>query len=108
MKKTYIAMGIALLLLVGAVSAYGWGRQAAGQNEDAQGILETGTYQDLVQYRQDTGFNVMPMVQDEEDFNLMQERHEAMEQYMDGEGNQYRQGFSRGFGGRMGGCPYMN
>lgn len=113
-----------LLIVVGITTAYGWGVRAnAGQNEEVQKILETGTYQDLLQYRQDTGFQVMPMVKSEEDFLVMQERHTLMKQQgLSGplhyrqnygqnqdEGN-YGRGFGKGLGqghGRISSCPLI-
>jgi len=115
MKKTYIAATVMLLLLIGTgvAAAHSFSRQNAGQNTQVEQMLESGTYQDLVAYRAKTGFNVMPMVQDEEGFKLMQELHKLRESYWEQNGYTHRNGvmmgYARGYGQRgFGGCPFMD
>jgi len=94
MKKTIIVIGLALVAVVSLVAAYGpW-------HEDMESVMEDGSYQDLVDYRESTGYNVMPWVDSQDDFESMQEMHEQMEEF-------HEQGYGmRGYGGyRSGGCP---
>jgi hypothetical protein len=45
---------------------------------DMQEIIQSGTYEDLVQYREESGFNMMPWVDDAEDFALAKQMHQRM------------------------------
>ncbi|MCF7871666.1 hypothetical protein K9L97_01405 [Candidatus Woesearchaeota archaeon] len=95
MNKKYLVFGIALiaLLTVGLASAYGGlGPMNGEHHEDVESILETGTYADLEAYRNEVGYPVMHRVQSREDFELMQERHQWMEE------NGYEPGEFRGTG----------
>ncbi|MCF7866411.1 hypothetical protein K9L67_02250 [Candidatus Woesearchaeota archaeon] len=144
MNKKYLVLGLALiaLLTVGLVSAYGgFGQMIGTQNgmmtgdhhEEVETILETGTYQDLVDYREETGFPVMNRVQSQEDFEVMQAHHKLMEENGyepgqfrgtgegpfagQGKGPRNNQGMGfdnhkgqgmRGQGAGFGGCPMLN
>lgn len=72
---------LAIVLVAGVAAAFAapWGmhggmRGYAHHAEMAQ-ILETGDYQDLVEYREEIGWNMMPWIEDADDFALMQERY---------------------------------
>lgn len=128
MKKTITIMLIALIAIIGSVFAYqGYGMNSQSStyekgtyHEQVEEVLKDGTYDDLVNLREELGVNVMPMVESEEDFSLMQERHELMEEqgiepgYMrtSGFGNHMRSsgsGYGQGKGmGNSGNCPYLN
>ena len=80
-------------------------------HERMEKILENGTYQDLLDYRNEIGMNVMPWVTDEESFLELKERHKEMEEYhktygvgiRDGNGfkfGKYRRGKGYGYGMR--------
>ena len=135
MNKKYLVIGISLiaLLTIGFVSAYGGLYQGVGtqkygmmntkHHEDMESILETGTYQDLLDYREETGYPVMRIIQTEDDFELMKEHHTWMEEngYEPGQfrgtgegpfagqrrGMHSGQGF-RGQGSGFGGCPMFD
>ena len=108
MKKiTTVLLALLVISIVSASIALAYGGNFAAQNneatqthyQDMQKIMVNGTYSDLVDYRQTSGFNVMPWVQNEQDFTLAQQTHSRM-----GQGNGPRgQGF-----GRSGGCPMLN
>lgn len=131
MNKTILALGLVLVALVGvgAVAAYGgFGLVSGEHHEDVESILESGSYADLVEYREKSGYPVMNRVQSEEDFELMKERHQYMEEngyepgqfrgtgegLFAGQGKRMKgQGMHggqelRGKGAGLGGCPYMN
>ena len=67
-------------------------------HEQVHKILEEGTYADLIALRQQTSLHLMPMVQNVEQFKLMQLHHEEMEQM-------HESGNISGMG--AGGCPMM-
>ena len=108
MKKTVFVAFAALLILAGIAAAYmggrwngmarqnngfdgigmmnGAGMMGAGimqgmhlYHEDMEKIMEDGKYSDLVALRQKTGVNMMPWVDNEEEFKAMQTMHESME-----------------------------
>ncbi len=96
------------IISAGVALAYGpgFGSGASQGNgthyEDMQDIMANGTYSDLVEYRQASGFNAMPWVQDEADFSLAQQMHSRMVQ-------SGKASFPNGQGfGRHSGCPMMN
>lgn len=117
-------MLIALIAIVGSVFAY----QGSGMrtpihekgtfHEDVESILDNGTYEDLINLREEIGFNVMRKVQSQEDFNEMKERHEYMEEqglepgYLRSNGKRSSgmgQGFGKGQGmNNNGNCPNLN
>lgn len=79
--------------------------------EQMSAILENGTYADLQNYRETSGFNVMPWVQDEQDFQLAKVMHEKMQDYNEGDGvgNGFiKNGFGKGNGFGNGGCPMLD
>lgn len=111
MKKiTTILLALLVISIVSASIAFAYGEKFGANTgeiqthyQDMQEIMGSGTYGDLVEYKQTSGFNIMPWVQDEEDFTLAKERHAEMIQWR-GENNiQSGQGY-----GRNGGCPMMN
>ena len=84
----------------------------SAHHEQMEAILEDGSYEDLAALREEIGLPLMPRVQSEEDFALMQERHEQMEELygegphagmgrLGGAGNRFGNAFGQGFGG----CP---
>ena len=92
--KTVWIVGILFLLAVASVSAYGMWQidrpngqrsgnifQPGSMHEQMEPIMEEGTYADLVKFREEVGFTMMPWVQDEETFRQAQERHEQMERW---------------------------
>jgi len=114
---------IGVISAIGFVSAYGYGNgfgmkymRYTGLNETnpwyeehhekMEEILEEGTYQDLVEYRNEIGMPVMPWVTDEESFLKAKERHEVMEEFHEtyGYGTGPRNG--PGYGGYRGGRGY--
>lgn len=110
-KNTWLILGLAIiasLTLVGFATAHGWGAMSTqgsfmmhSQNNMEQ-LIEEGTYQDLVEYREQTGFTMMPWVDSQEEFEAMQEHHEEMEKWHEEIANQNGfdvSSFGRGFGG---------
>ena len=95
-KTTFIAVAIiSLLLLAGIVAAHGGMGRIYGTNEKLEKTLESDKYSDLEEFRKETGFNVMPWVGSEEEFEEMREMHESMEEFH----SKYRHGMGmRGFG----------
>lgn len=100
-KNKMIGIGIgafAVLLIIGiagfASAAPSWVGQGNGMadsmyaqhNTGMEQILETGTYQDLMNARLQDGVNYMPFITSESQFVQMQEQHEQMEQYRDENG----------------------
>lgn len=109
-KVTTILLALLVIGIVSASIAFAYGGRFGASKEngtkthyqDMQKIIENGTYTDLVEYRQTTGFNVMPCVQNEDDFTQAKQRHLKMGQYGQNNG-QCGQGF-----GKRGGCPMLN
>jgi len=64
-------------------------------HEEMEEIMEEGIYADLVKLREEYGFEIMPWVENEEDFQLAKQMHEKMEKYHE----------ENGFDGT--GCPMM-
>jgi hypothetical protein len=105
-KKLFIAAAaiLGLLAIVGIAFAQGmWKRNAeTGGNFNGRGmmqrtgigqyheqmyqIMENGNYADFVKFREETGSNMMPWVQNEEDFSLAKQMHEKMEKFHEGSG----------------------
>ncbi|MCA9496462.1 MAG: hypothetical protein KC589_05955 [Nanoarchaeota archaeon] len=92
MKKTLIAIISLVIVTLGAtlVFAHGGGfennlRFQNQQNktgiyhEQVEELIETGTYQDLENLREEVGFPIARWVNSEEDFAEFKERHEEME-----------------------------
>ena len=48
-------------------------------HDKMESILENGTYSDLVKFRKDVGFDVMPFVNSQSDFNSQKDRHKNIE-----------------------------
>jgi hypothetical protein len=65
-------------------------------NVEMQKIMSTGTYSDLTAYRQKTGYDMMPWVKNENDFNLAQQMHTKMLQWRQANGNTNSQGYGLG------------
>ncbi|MFH1649739.1 MAG: hypothetical protein ABIA93_04275 [Candidatus Woesearchaeota archaeon] len=136
MNKIFIVGMLLVVGLVGTVFAFGGlGRtQGNGALSDTQWqahhdtmeqIMEEGSYADLVSKRDADGVNYMPMVDREEQFIAMQERHAEMEQYREENGIEAGQrmhngqgmrqgmpGAGKGHGfkmaGQQGNCPMLN
>lgn len=110
MKKLITSIVLLMLVSLGFTYAYyGSGNgmvlrdNSALHQDDVENILETGTYDDLVKLRENIGYNVMPRVNSEEDFNQMKERHEYMEE------NGFALGHGRFAGNRFNSnCPMSN
>jgi hypothetical protein len=107
-KTTTVLLALLIVGIVSASLAFAYGGSFSGQGQgthyqDMQKIMSTGTYSDLVAYRQSTGTNIMPWVQNEQDFALAQQMHSKMTQWRQSNGVPSGQGFGRG-----GGCPMMN
>jgi hypothetical protein len=102
MKKTHIFLVVLAIGIVaaGVAAAQGWGRSA-----EKEQIMEEGNYQELVQYREESGYQVMPWVESQEDFELAQQMHQKMDAWRaenpDAQGGCPMMG---GKGGRSGGC----
>ncbi len=106
---------VSLIAIGGLVSAYGPGFDnpyRGTYREQMEEILETGTYEDLVSFREEIGHNVAPWVIDEDSFQQLKERHEYMEEngleggmrLRDGTGQGMQHGKARGMGMN---CPFM-
>lgn len=63
---------IALLLIASSVAAYGWMHEQ---------FLEDRTYDDLVEYREQTARQIMPWIQSEQDFQQVKEQHKLRESF---------------------------
>ena len=64
-------------------------------HEGMEKVMEEGTYNDLVAFREKLGFKIMPWIDNEQEFKEMQELHEKMEKLHE----------ENEFG--MQGCPMM-
>ena len=114
-QRKAILFGIVGLLLIGSAFAYmgygGMGRGMMGNrmgvnHEQMEEVMEQGTFSDLQRLRQETGFNIMPWVNDEATFKQMQDMHEKMEKYM--ESSNWKSGMGMMASGRANGnCPMM-
>jgi hypothetical protein len=100
MKKIIYGLLIAMVLVSASIYAYGWrDNQESFRNgnykinpamhEEVQNVLESGSFEDLEQLREEYNRPVMRWVQDEEDFELAKQNYEE-----------------NGFAGR-GNCPMM-
>ncbi len=87
--------------------------QMQATHEQMEQITESGTYQDLADLREETGFAVMPWVNDQESLELMQQVHSKMEQWREENTIEEGMGFGKGMkmaghaGMMAGGCPMM-
>jgi len=99
MKQATIFGIIGLALLVGAVSVFAHGADSVSQgwngvghmmmfgnydeydnmHEDMENVLESGSYEDLVQLREEYDMPMMYWVENEEDFQLAQQMHERFD-----------------------------
>jgi hypothetical protein len=107
-KTTAVLLALLIVGIVSASVAFAYGGSFSGQGkgthyQDMQNIMSAGTYADLVAYRQTSGANVMPWVQNEQDFALARQMHSKMNQWRQSNGAPAGQGLGRG-----GGCPMMN
>ena len=106
---------IALVAIVGGVFAYQnngmdsninsmnqLSHQRGEFHDNMEKILENGTYNDLVKFREEVGFNIMPFVSSQADFDSQKDRHEEMKaQGFDGDSNRMN---SQGHRGNYGHC----
>lgn len=112
MKLKTIVFGFLFILAIGVVAARPWSvsnNYAFNDNyQRLEAVIETGDYQDLVQLREDTGINFMPWVDSPDEFELIQEHHQNMEQYWYGpmyrNTNSYAMNYGYGIG--PGRCMY--
>lgn len=65
-----VLLVVVMVLMASSVSAHGWAHHE---------FLEDGMYDDLVEYRESTGHQVMTWILSEEDFRLAQERYALRE-----------------------------
>ena len=72
--------------------------QNLGRFNQMQNLIENGTYQDLLNYREENNFQFARWVDSEEDFNLMRENHLAKKEYYEENGSEFQDRF-------QGGCP---
>lgn len=95
----------ALFAVLSVTYAY-YGNSLSGMgfyHDEVESIIEDGTYSDLVAFREDTNSRMANWVTSEEDFQLLKERHELMEEI----GYTLDRGMgTRGYG--RGGCHYLN
>lgn len=143
MKKIITIFAIAILALTGTIFAYQngmmknsseetklnyaqtQGYEKGTYHEQVESIIENGSYQDLVNLREELGFDVMRKVQSEEDFIAQQQRHLENKEaglepgYLRNEkGNGQGSGLRNGSGNMQGNnqkgmgnsenCPYLN
>ncbi len=84
-KLGFVAIALAgLLLLAGVVLAHGRDqgfKMGSSHHNDMEDMMEEGTYNDLVELRENYGADVMPRIYNEETFEEAQERHVAMEEF---------------------------
>lgn len=85
-KFGFAAMLLAgLLVLTGIAFAHGSRVSGFGMgfnlHDEIEGVIEEGKYSDLIELRQELGFNIMPWVDSEDDFKQAEEMHEAMEEF---------------------------
>ena len=113
-NKMIIAF-IALVAIVGGVFAYQnndmnnninsmnqLSHQKGEFHDNMESILENGTYNDLVKFREKIGFDIMPFVNSQSDFDSQKDRHEEMEaQGFDGDSNRMN---NQGHRGNHGDC----
>lgn len=111
-----LAVMLAGIAAAGIASAgyYGMGRQASGMGMQASPVLhgqlgeivESGSYEDLLAFREANGGIGGPWwVDSEEDFQAWQARHLEIEE--NGYSSRYMQNGRRGQAG-IGGCPMMS
>lgn len=84
-KTILVIMGLLAtgLVTAGVVFASGAEKTNNDHHEQMEKIIEEGTYQDLVDYRDDTDYRMAPWVDSKEDFETLNERHEQMEDTSD-------------------------
>jgi hypothetical protein len=111
MKKILFVLALLSIsvMLVGQVSAYmGYGGMNMGNSyyDSEDMILLNGEYNDLKDLRESTGMNVMPWIQNAEDFELAKQMEtRMMNQWQSRSYSRpdYGYGMNRGYG-MMGGC----
>lgn len=112
-KLVFAAIAIVSLLVIAgiALAQMGWGNRRAenedgawqrgmmngmmAYHDDMEELMEEGEYADLIALREKLGFNIMPSIDNEQEFKEMQELHERMEKLNEGNGP------------GMKGCPMM-
>lgn len=101
MKKTLlVVIGVALVAIVaGIVFAHkpDNGKDMGAYKDEIESVLTNGTYTELTELRDDLGFQVLPWVQDEDDFAFAQEMHERMEEHHKEHGYGPWMGTKKGF-----------
>ena len=74
-------VGILSASLVFAHSGLGFRNNNYLMHEQFETVIEEGLYNELEQLRNETGFNMMPLIQSQEDLELVQNMHENIEEY---------------------------
>ena len=109
MKTIYIgAIVVGVLAILGAGLVFAQGGMSS-HHDDMKKIMD-GTYKDLVEYRKESGINIMSMVDSEEKFNQVQEMHKEM---MSGDNNEKMADMMKKMHGEENdkgemGCPMMD
>ena len=111
---------VSLVAFGGLLSAYGRGidnPERGLYHEQMEEIIEEGNYEDLVNFRNEIGYDVARRVVDEESFQQLKERHTYMEEngiepgqgqrLKDGSGNKMGQRMGQENYNQMGECPYQ-
>jgi ABC-type multidrug transport system fused ATPase/permease subunit len=73
-----IVIAVAVLGVLAAGYAFAQGYGGYGRYGGMSEIMRSGTYEDLLKYREETGIDVMPWIDDESDFELAQQMHQRM------------------------------
>ena len=102
----FVAIALSLLVLANIAIAHGGrsNRFSTGLNMHSymEEIIEQGEYSNLEVLREKLGFNIMPMIGNEQDFREMQEMHESMEELHEKYGyGMMGYGMTGNFGNRM-------
>jgi hypothetical protein len=96
MNKTALMAGVALLVLgigVSIAAARPWNRNLTdATNSKLAQVAENGTYNDLLNLRNETGRQLFPRVQDQKSFEQWQEHYQWMAENGMGPGMMYRYG----------------
>ncbi|MFH1409236.1 MAG: hypothetical protein ABIH34_04990, partial [Nanoarchaeota archaeon] len=79
MKKTLlISLIIVGLLAIGMVAAFG---HSKGSRFETMEKFMNGDYEDIEQYRDDSGYDFMPWVHSQEDLEIVQAHHAVMSEW---------------------------
>jgi len=83
MKKMLIISVIVTLLMSGALAHSGESIEKRNSvHQQLVKIMEKGSFSDFNKFRQKTGFNIMPWVDNEKEFSWMQSKHRGMNNRM--------------------------